>query len=556
MATGAMEVLRAPPGSNIADVVAAETPDVVIVDMALPDRDALEGIRAVTSREPRPIVMFVDQDDPGFMEEAIAAGVSSYNVVGVTLPEVKPIVTAAPQGRAGEGHPDAAARHRRARGLSLAAPQSHERKQENRRCCRRVYCQGSIRCRAALIAMSRTMRSDQYPLRLGLLKLTDAAPVIMAHELGFFAAAGVDVAISVEPSWANIADKLAYGLLDGAILLPPLAVAISLGLRGAASCPLVVPMSLSLGGNTVTLSSALARSMPLGSTGEGALAASKSLATFLATRRSGDRPTLAVVHAFSTHNLLLRYWLAAGGINPEGDVNFVVVPPARVVEAIREKRIDGFCAGAPWGHVAELGGLGMTVVTSYGIWRNGPEKIFAVPAAWAERHPETLQALLRALLRAARFCDEPVHAAAIAAILSRETYLDMTAEMILSSVASGNDSANEAGSVLLAHAAPVPWRSHALWMLREMARWGFLSVDLDFSAIANAIYRPDLYAIAAAQTGVSTPLVESKTEGTHHGTWALEARTTPITMGPDLFCDGRVFDPTASFELPAPAALP
>lgn len=394
------------------------------------------------------------------------------------------------------------------------------------------------------------MRARQDRLQLGLLKLADGAPVILAKELGFFAEEGLDVAISVEPSWANIADKLAYGLLDGAVLLPPLAMAITLGLRGASACPLVVPMSLSLGGNTVTLSTELAKSLSPNTLRAGALAAAEALATLPALRSRGNPPTLAVVHVFSTHNLLLRYWLAAGGIDPGRDVRFVVIPPARVVTALRDKRIDGFCAGAPWGTVAERAGHGVTVATSHSIWRNAPEKIFAVPAAWAERHPEALQATLRALLRAARYCDDPAHAATIAAVLSRDTYLDMPAEMIVSPPPSLADTPEEAASVFFANAATFPWRSHALWFLREMARWDLLDVDLDLSAIAKTVYRPDLYSIAATQLDINIPLADAKTEGTHAAPWTLAARPEPIEMGPDLFCDGRVFDPVAAFAPP------
>jgi ABC-type nitrate/sulfonate/bicarbonate transport system substrate-binding protein len=401
--------------------------------------------------------------------------------------------------------------------------------------------------------LARTISGARETLRLGILKLTDSAPVVMAQELGLFAEERLDVAIAVEPSWANIADKLAYGILDGAILLPPLAMAICLGLRGAASCPLVVPMSLSLGGNTVTLSAALADALPRGTLGKGPLAVAQALATLHALRRGGGSPTLAVVHAFSTHNLLLRYWLAAGGIDPERDLNLVIVPPARVVQAIQQGRIDGFCAGAPWGRVAERAGLGVTVATSHDIWRNGPEKIFAVRAAWAERHPETLQALLRALLRAARICDDPARASEIAATLSHERYLDMPAELLLSSLPGGGARASQTASVFFANAATFPWRSHALWTLREMARWGFIGADLDVSAAAHAIYRPDLYAIAAAAVGASVPVADRKTEGTHRGAWTIDARPSPITMGPDLFCDSLVFDPAA---LPLRVAAP
>jgi hypothetical protein len=129
----------------------------------------------------------------------------------------------------------------------------------------------------------------------------------------------------------------------------------------------------------------------------------------------------------------------------------------------------------------------------------------------------------------------------------------MPAELLLSSLPGGGARASQTASVFFANAATFPWRSHALWTLREMARWGFIGADLDVSAAAHAIYRPDLYAIAAAAVGASVPVADRKTEGTHRGAWTIDARPSPITMGPDLFCDGLVFDPAA---LPLRVAAP
>jgi two-component system, oxyanion-binding sensor len=395
---------------------------------------------------------------------------------------------------------------------------------------------------------STSRRSGRRRLQIGLLRLADIAPLVVAKELGFFAAEGIDATLSVEPSWANIADKLTYGLLDGAVMLPPLAFAVNLGVRGTAR-PLVVPMSLSIGGNTVTLATGLAQSLSQNAASGDALATARTLAAHIARRREHETPVLAVVHAYSTHNLLLRYWLAAGGIDPDRDVKWMVVPPARVVDALRERQITGFCAGAPWGEVAARAGLGVTVATSRSIWSNGPEKVLAVSQSWAEKEPDALQALLRAALRAAQFCDCPENALRVAAILSDDRYLDMDADIILTSLPGGARDVRKwppsaDASTFFANAATFPWRSQALWFLREMARWRYLGPDVDLPAAAAAVYRPDLYARAAAAVGASVPLIDSKPEGSHGAAWMLEARPSPIAMGPDLFCDGAVFDPT------------
>lgn len=365
-------------------------------------------------------------------------------------------------------------------------------------------------------------------MRIGFLKLTDAAPVVMARELGFFAEEGVEVALSVEPSWANIADKLAHGFLDAAVIVPPLVFAVALGLRGKPTS-LIVPQALSLGGNTITLEAGLAREAELGGA-SGTLDRVRALSSVI--RRLPEKPVLAVVHTYSTHNLLLRYWLAAGGIDPDKDISLVVIPPAQTAEALAGGRIAGFCAGAPWGAIAEAEGVGRTVATSHDVWRNGPEKVLTVRQDWADAYPAELQRAMRALLRAAQFCDDPANAERIAGTLSASDYIGVEAAAILRSLPQHGT----AGSVFFRHAATYPWRSHAEWFLREMVRWNLVSGDVDVEGIAQQIYRPDLYADAAATLGLSVPRATYKEEG-HGEPWLLSADPSPITMEPDGFCD-------------------
>ena len=364
-------------------------------------------------------------------------------------------------------------------------------------------------------------------VRLGLLRLTDAAPVVLAQEAGLYAAEDLEVRLSVEPSWANLADKLSYGLLDAAIMLPPLALAVSLGLR-AAGTRLIVPMGISLNGNGVTLSTALADEIPPGLP---ALEAGQRLRRLLEGRAP---PRLAVVHARSTHYLLLRYWLAASGIDPDRDVSIGVIPPAEMVARLAAGKIDGFCAGAPWGVMAERERLGRNVIMSADIWRNHPEKCLAVRADWAEQQPALLQRLLRALLRAAQHCDDPAEAPALAALLAQERYIGVPAEAIAASLAGGA----LGGSVFFSQAANWPWRSHATWFLGQMARWGELPASLDHAAAAQQIYRPELLAQAARALGLPVPADDRKPEGGHEMAWRIAADPTPIEMAPDPFCDG------------------
>jgi ABC-type nitrate/sulfonate/bicarbonate transport system substrate-binding protein len=327
------------------------------------------------------------------------------------------------------------------------------------------------------------------PIRLGLLRLVDSAPVILAQADGLFRNRGIEVQISIEPSWSTIADKLAFGVLDAAVMLPPLALAVCGGLRGPKT-RLVVPMSLSQGGNAIVLSNEAA----------GSLTASGSPQRLLDwLRGQPTRPRFAVVHAFSTHNLLLRYWLASGGADPERDVETVVIPPENVVEALAQGSIAGFCAGAPWGDIAEREKAGRITIGTSVIWPFHPEKCLCVSESWAEANPELLHRLLRAVLRAQVRCDQPEEAAGIATLLSDPNGLRLPEEACRAALPGGT------GSELIRFHTREAWfpaRAHALWFLGQMRRWGWLEEQTDLESLAAQLYRPDLLASAVEAEGL------------------------------------------------------
>ncbi len=332
------------------------------------------------------------------------------------------------------------------------------------------------------------------PVHLGMVRLTDAAPIVLAQVQGLFAAEGLDVTIHVEPSWANVADKLAWGRLDGAVLLPPLAIAMALGLRGP-PMPLIVPAGISLNGNAITLARHLAEPVLAG----GRPAPGQAADRLRRAITGPGRPRIAVVHAFSTHDLLLRLFLEQGGIDPETQIDIVVTPPADMVAALAAGQIDGFCAGAPWGAVAAREGAGRTVAVSSALWRNHPEKCLALGAGWAAANPDATLALVRAVLRAGQACDRPAAAPALAALLARPEWVGVAPPLIAASLPGGIGSEVDR-SVFSAHHAGVPFPDHARWFLRQMARWRDIPAGAE--AAAAAIYRPDLYDIAAAATGL------------------------------------------------------
>jgi NitT/TauT family transport system ATP-binding protein/nitrate/nitrite transport system substrate-binding protein len=299
-----------------------------------------------------------------------------------------------------------------------------------------------------------------------------------------FDALDLDATLSIEPSWANIADKLTYGLLDAAVMLPPLALASNLGLRGPAA-RLIVPMGLSQGGNTIVLGGDAIKE-------SAGLPPGARLLAWLAGL--SGRPRIAVVHRFSTHNLLLRYWLALTGVDPDNDIETVVVPPEQVVPALAGGQIAGFCAGAPWGVTAEMAGAGSVLLGTSDIWPFHPEKCLAVREEWATANPETLTRLLRALMRAQAICDKPELADGVVAALSDADGLALPREAARAALPGGcgQEQIHFHGA-----GAAFPAPPHAMWFLRQMRRWGWLAPETNIGSVARTLYRPDLFSLAA-----------------------------------------------------------
>jgi NitT/TauT family transport system ATP-binding protein/nitrate/nitrite transport system substrate-binding protein len=329
------------------------------------------------------------------------------------------------------------------------------------------------------------------PIRVGLLRLVDSAPVIVAAAADLFRVQGIGVEISIEPSWSDIVDKLASGVLEAAVMLPPLALAACAGLIGPKT-RLVVPMSLSQGGNAIVASLQAAASLT-------ANQSPPRLRLLEWIRDQQVRPRFAVVHAFSTHNLLLRYWLASGGVEPDRDIETAVIPPADVVEALAAGSITGFCAGAPWGDVAERQGAGRILIGTSVIWPFHPEKCLCVPEAWAQANPQLLHHLLCAVLRAQIRCDQPDEAPMIASLLADPNGLALPEEACRAALPGGS------GAELIRFHRGEAWfpaRAHALWFLGQMRRWGWLDEPVDLDALAAQVYRPDLLASAVEAEGL------------------------------------------------------
>ena len=379
---------------------------------------------------------------------------------------------------------------------------------------------------------------EQADVRLGFIPLVDCAPIAVAVERGLFAAEGLQVSLSREPSWANIRDKLQAGLIDGAHMLGPMALASSAGAGGPAA-PVVAPLALNSGGSAIAVSMALAAA--LGEADPRALsdpmAAARALGRVAALRRARRQPplTFAAVFPFSMHAYELRWWMAEGGVDPDRDVRLVFTPPPRMAARLRSGEVDGFCVGAPWSEVSAAEGAGVILLRAGDLWPTGPDKVLGVLGPWAETRPATLQALLRALVAAQLWADAPENRAALAALLSRPEYVDAPAPVVRRALETSGVSFHR-------HAAGFPWISHAAWFLAQMRRWGQVPADVDAPAIARTVYRPDLYRTAAAALGVSAPATDLKPEGAHAAAWMAAGTLGPIPMPADRLFDGAIFE--------------
>ena len=413
---------------------------------------------------------------------------------------------------------------------------------------------------------------EKPSLELGFIPLTDCAPLVIAQEKGFFAAQGLDVNLSRESSWANIRDKVSSGILDGAQMLA--AMPLASALESSRSQAMVTALSLDLNGNAITVSKELYGRMlatgisdldtPLGS----AQALRKVVEDDIA--RGRKKLAFAMVFPDSSHNYLLRYWMASAGIHPDRDVDLVVVPPPQMGNYLRAGLLSGYCVGEPWNTYAVSEGLGRTLVTSYDIWNNHPEKVFGVTRAWADANPNTHLAAVRALIQACQWLDDRNHRAEAAEILSQGRYVNAPVDVIEKSLAGRLQYSSdqevrkvEDFNVFHRYLANFPWRSHAVWFLTQMVRWGHAPESVGFENVTRAVYRPGVYREAARALGLPVSADDCKVEGGHSTSWELGAVTENVSMGPDQFMDGRVFDPhrphdyVASFaELPPVAEEP
>ncbi|QWG21210.1 ABC transporter substrate-binding protein [Bradyrhizobium sediminis] len=341
------------------------------------------------------------------------------------------------------------------------------------------------------------------PLRIGFIPLADAAALIVAVDKGFAAAEGLDVTLVREVSWSNVRDKLNIGMFDAAHLLAPVAIASSLGL-GHVKVPIVAPFNLGINGNAITVSPALHAAIMSEIEGDpfDPMATALALSRVVAARRkSGAEPlTFGMTFPFSTHNYQLRFWMAAGGVDPDEDVRLVVLPPPYMVDSLANGHVDAFCVGAPWNSVAVDLGVGHILHFVADILVRAVEKVLAVRQDWSEKNPQVLAALVRAHDRAADFIEQPQNRAEVARILSAPERIGIDAEVVQRTLdgrlkISPDGTMRESSRYLLVgrEGAARPDPVQAAWLYAQMVRWGQTTISPEALKTAMAVFRPDLY---------------------------------------------------------------
>jgi ABC-type nitrate/sulfonate/bicarbonate transport system substrate-binding protein len=388
------------------------------------------------------------------------------------------------------------------------------------------------------------------PLTIGFLPLVDACLPILAHEHGFAEEEGLALTFQRDVSWATVLDRLLYGHTDAAHLIAPLAIATTLG-RGRPAQPLAAPFVLGLNGNAITLTPELAAKVAEpGRLGDPVAVGAALAQEARARKAAGKRLHLGVVHRYSSHNYMLRYWLAASGIRPDDDVEIVTVAPPFVADAMQTGEIDGACVGEPWNSAAVARGVGVIVLATAQIWRRGVEKVLAFRAPVLEARRPAAEALIRALRKAGSHFVDPANWETNAAILARPEYVNADPALILGAISDRLVLVQGAEPVdypdfMFQHreAANFPWVSQAEWLYTQLVRWDHLAFSPEDAAAAARVFRPDVYRSALTGTGDLLPGASSKVEGSLARPTAVTAQQGSMILANNTFFDGRSFDP-------------
>jgi nitrate/nitrite transport system substrate-binding protein len=369
--------------------------------------------------------------------------------------------------------------------------------------------------------------------KLGFIALTDAAALVVAKEKGLFEKHGMaDVEVAKQASWGATRDNLVLGGeangIDGAHILTPMPYLMQTGKVTQNNQPVAMSILARLNLD----SQAISVSKDYAETGVG-LDASKLKAAFAARKAAGGEVKVAMTFPGGTHDLWIRYWLAAGGIDPDKDVSTIVVPPPQMVANMKVGNMDAFCVGEPWNEQLVNQGIGFTACTTGEIWKHHPEKAFSMRSDWVEKNPNAARAILMAIMEAQAWCDSMDNKDEMAAILGKRQWFNVAPKDVLGrlkgNINYGNGRVAEGTDLYMKfwkdHAS-YPFKSHDLWFLTENARWGKFKPEDDLKGLVDKVNREDIWRDAAKALGVAAADIPAST-----------------SRGKETFFDGKVFDP-------------
>lgn len=338
--------------------------------------------------------------------------------------------------------------------------------------------------------------NNQAHVKLGFIALIDCAPFVIAKEKGFFLEQGVDVTLSKEASWASIRDKVAFNLLDGAHMLASMPLASTLGV-GTVRSAMQTSFTVSHNGNGITVGNDLYDRMQAEAASADELRNAKALKAVIEKDRERVL-RFAIVYPYSSHNYQLRDWLARADIDPDKDVQIIVVPPTKMTEYLQQGEIDGYCVGEPWNSLAVEQDIGHMIVTGYEIWGSTPEKVLGVNAQWANQNPQIHHGIIRALDNACAWVQNTDNTDELLSILSAPDYLNCTEEQLrygFSEIKPKGkfDWPMEAYQTFSGESINYPSPNYALWVVSQMLRWQQLARPMQLIETINQVYRQDIF---------------------------------------------------------------
>jgi nitrate/nitrite transport system substrate-binding protein len=368
---------------------------------------------------------------------------------------------------------------------------------------------------AALLAGSRLISAraswasdapETPDLKFGMIALTDCSPIVIAHEKGLFKKYGINSTVSKGASWAAIRDSLSNGDIQATHMLLGMPLASTLGLGGAPKKPMIAPWILNRNGQSITLAN----------TFKGKVQADpKALLPLVQEAKAKGTPlTFAATFPPGTHAMWIRYWLAAGGINPDKDITLIVIPPPQMVANMKVGKMDGFCVGEPWNARAIADGIGYTATNTQDIWKDHPEKVCAFTAEFADKNPKTVKAVLKALQEASVWLDDMKNRPEQADIVSKATYINCPAPAILPRMqghydfGDGRKKDDPNYMIFSSRNCNFPQPKYATWFLTQYRRWGMLPEAPDYKKVAAEVMRHDLYTAAMKEMGAKPGVLD------------------------------------------------